>query len=100
MPSFKNRLDKNQSEIVMALRACGWCVIPTNIMRGKMLDLCVSKQGVTIMVECKVEGEDLTNSEKVFIRDWLGLALVAYSSQEAVDRCEACLSMLRHNIGC
>jgi len=94
VPSYRNRLDKNQAEIISALRASGWVVIAMNIMRGKWLDLAAAKHGVTVAVECKTTGEELTESESVFMRDWPGLAVVAYSGQEAVDRCEACLRVL------
>lgn len=86
MPTYTNRLDANQSEIKLALIASGWTVIETNIMRGKMLDLLAAKQGVTIAIECKMPGKKLTPSEAKFFEDWMGLKILAFSGQDAVDQ--------------
>jgi len=85
MPHYSSKVDRNQAEVVAALRAAGWVVIPMNVMRGKWLDLAISKQGVTIAVEVKMPGEALTESERKFVDEWAGLTMVAYSGQEAVD---------------
>lgn len=95
MPTYTNRLDANQSEIKLALIASGWTVIETNIMRGKMLDLLIAKQGVTIAVECKMPGKKLTPSEAKFFEDWPGLKVIVYSGQDAATVCGKLLEYWR-----
>jgi hypothetical protein len=69
------RVDKNQAEIVAALRAAGasvWIV-------GLPVDLCVGYAGKTALVECKrIEGKrnpkpaKHTQLQKSFMLDWRG----------------------------
>lgn len=86
-----NRPDGNHAEIRAALRAAGWVVVDTTIMRGKMPDMIASKAGVTVVVEAKLPGKALTECEEKFFSTWHGAKIIAYGGQDAVDKCQAVL---------
>lgn len=77
-------MDQNQPAIVDALREAGFAVCSLHTV-GKVLDLLVSKDGVTMLIECKMKGEKLTPKEKEFTDTWKGEWRVAYSPEQAVS---------------
>lgn len=89
---WANRKDGNHSEIARALAASGWCVVDTTTMRGKMPDMLASKHLCTVVVEAKMPGEKLTESESAFFESWQGHKIIAYGGQDAVDKCQAILA--------
>jgi hypothetical protein len=64
------KVDDNQGDIVKALRALGWHVIPTHQV-GQLIpgfaDLIAAKQGVMLFVEVKMPGEGLRPEQL----DWM-----------------------------
>lgn len=50
------RVDKNQPQIVAALRKCGFTVWHTHTVGGGFPDLCISRNGHTHLIEVK-DGE-------------------------------------------
>lgn len=84
---WANRKDRNHKEIENALKAAGWVVIDTTLMRGRMPDMLASKDLCTIVVEAKMPKEDLTPSESKFFEVWKGHKIIAYSGQDAVNKC-------------
>jgi hypothetical protein len=80
------RVDGNQGEIVEALRLAGWAVHPTHQLGHGFPDLVVSKQGVNLLVECKMPGEKLTPDEERFFNGWRGLIVIVFGAQDAVDK--------------
>lgn len=80
------KVDRNQSEVVAALRAAGWVVRPTHRLGQGFPDLCASRRRVNLLVEVKMPGEGLTPDEKIFHDEWCGPLIVVYSGQDAVDK--------------
>jgi len=82
---YAARVDKNQSEIVSALRAAGayvWII-------GLPVDLLVGYKGHTFLVEIKDGSKKrLTSLQADFFESWCGSTLVR------IDGAEAALRML------
>lgn len=91
-----SRLDANHAEVRAALRAAGWIVQDTANLRGYFLDLMVSKQGVTILVEVKPDEKiALTAREEKVVAEWPGLKTVVYNVPDALYKCAALLEHWR-----
>lgn len=85
-PKYAKSVDKNQAEIVEALRAIGCDVV----VIGKPVDLLVgytATHGVyNLLLEVKRPGEKpRTDEQKKFLRTWKGQVRVVQSAQEAID---------------
>jgi hypothetical protein len=80
-----SKVDANQPAIVAALRAAGWQVCHLHAVGG-VLDLLVSKDKFTCLLEVKMPGEKLTPAEKKFCETWAGEWAIVHSEQEAVNR--------------
>lgn len=89
MPRYAAKADRNQPEVTAALRAAGWSVYHTHTVGRGYPDLAVAKDGWSAHVEVKMPGEKLTDDEQTFHRTWQGPLVIAYSGQDAIDKCEA-----------
>lgn len=84
------KVDRNQEEIVAALRAIGCSVHSTASIGGGFPDLTVGRHGRTYLLEIK-DGEQipskqkLTTDEKKFFDEWRGHAVVVKSVGEAIE---------------
>jgi len=66
------KVDKNQREIVMALRKIGASVIHLHIVGGGCPDLLVGFRGVNHLFEIKYKKGRLTDAQKVLHKTWAG----------------------------
>lgn len=74
--------DKNEPEIVNALKAKGVSVV--RLSDPNTPDLLCSYRNITCLMEVKTKGGALTKGQKEFIKDWQGLVFVIRSAEEAV----------------
>lgn len=81
---LNQKTDKNQPEIVKALREVGASVVLTHRVGKGFGDLVVGFRGVNFLLEVKVPGEKLNDKEKEFHRDWKGQIAVIESRVEAL----------------
>lgn len=85
----KARVDKNQKQIVDALRRCGASVFPTHTVGGGFPDIVVGFQGVNYLVEIK-DGEKIPSKRKLtpdevdFHDTWRGRVWVVESVDDAL----------------
>jgi hypothetical protein len=82
------RVDLNHAEIRDNLRAHGYTVFDTHDMGGGFPDLVVqSKTHISILVEIKRPGEELTAKEVVFFKEWGFSPLeIFYSIEDALTK--------------
>src|SRR5512139_2742958 len=79
------RVDANQSDIVLALRAAGCSVEHTHMVGNGFPDLAVSRNGHTVLMEVKMPGGKLTPAEQRFRDEWQGEYHVVHSAEEALN---------------
>jgi hypothetical protein len=84
MTVYAKRKDANHDEIKAAMTDAGWQCEDTYQFAGVLLDIIANKDGVTVLVECKVSGNDLTPRERKIFNTWHGPAIIAYSPGQAV----------------
>lgn len=89
MRRYAARKDANQSDVVDALRACGWSVW----VMDQPCDLLIGKAGVNGLLEVKdgakrPSARKLTPAQVEFNRDWRGQFTVVTSVQQALDEAE------------
>jgi hypothetical protein len=63
------RVDRNQAEIIGALRKCGWLVHDTSSQGGGFPDLVCSKNGIVRLAEVKFARSKLTPEQSKFRQD-------------------------------
>lgn len=81
----RHRSDKSQMPIAKALRKCGYKVVITSSIGDDFPDLVVGGGGVTVLMECKSEGEKLSDGQRVFAQEWRGGPVCAvWSSEQAI----------------
>ena len=92
---FVSKIDRNQPEIVAALRKCGASVCITSAVGHGYPDLNVGYRGRTILMEIK-DGElppsarQLTPDQRVWHANWHGSPVVVVNSvAEALNALEA-----------
>jgi Holliday junction resolvase len=84
------RTDRNQAEIVKALRQIGCTVTPTHMVGDGFPDLVVGRNGVNHLLEVKdgakpPSGRQLTTDEKKFHIEWRGVVHIVYSIDDALQ---------------
>jgi len=90
MPSFAARIDRNQPEIVDALRKVGATVQHLHSVGKGCPDIVVGYQGQNYLIEIK-DGEKppsrrkLTDDEQAFLDTWRGQIAVANSVKDALQ---------------
>ena len=84
MPRYDAKVDKNQPEIVAALRAVGASVLHLHAVGRGCPDLAVGFRGVTYFLEVKSDKGKLTPAEQEFFDTWKGRAAIVRSPEEAL----------------
>ncbi len=79
----RHRKDHNQDEIVGHLRKLGATVHVLSQAGDGVPDLLVGFRGLNILIECKVEGSDLSMKQREWFRNWTGQATVCHSARQA-----------------
>ena len=81
-----HRVDKNQKEIVLALRKAGRSVFDTSIVGFGFPDLVVGYDGKTFLLEIKEGTNPLTGQQVQLLSEWRGAKiLVVRSAEEAIN---------------
>lgn len=86
MPKYAAKVDRNQSEIVDALRA-GGCDVR---IIEQPVDLLVARAGINFLLEVKVpkskgeRGGKLTPEQEVFFKEWRGQKAIVRTPEEAL----------------
>lgn len=86
MPKYAAKVDRNQSEIVEALKAGGCDVV----FIGKPVDLLIGVRGQNLLLEVKVpkakgeRGGKLTPEQEVFFKEWRGQNAIVRTPEEAL----------------
>ena len=91
----KSRVDGNQKQIVRELRAMGYSVRHTHMVRDGFPDIVIGRAGYNLLVEIKMPGEGLTSDEKDFFDSWNGAVVIGTSAQEIH---EAFVRMMKGNL--
>lgn len=87
MPKYAAKVDRNQSEIVEALKAGGCDVM----FLGKPVDLLIGVRGKNLLLEVKVPkakgepGGRLTPEQEEFFANWRGQKAVVRTAEEALQ---------------
>lgn len=86
---YGSKVDRNQTEIVAALRAVGASVQHLHNVAGGCPDIAVGYKGKTYMMEIKdgslpPSGQKLTPAQEVWHRDWQGHAAIVNSPEAAL----------------
>lgn len=76
--------DGNQKQIVRELRTLGFTVRHTHTIGQGFPDLVVGRNGITLLVEVKRDGEKLTPQEREFFEAWRGAAIVASDAEQVI----------------
>jgi Holliday junction resolvase len=79
------KVDKNQREIVEALRAAGCSVLILSRVGQGCPDLAVGKWGRTYLLEVKTARGTLTEPEQEFMETWRGHVQVVRTVDEALE---------------
>ncbi len=79
------KVDRNQQEIVDALRQIGASVYPLHFAGKGIADLIVGFRGHNFLLEVKSERGRLNASKRTFHRSWRGQIAVVRSPREAVE---------------
>ena len=82
-PKYAKSVDKNQAEIVEALRSIG-CDVE---IIGKPVDLLVGYQARNLLIECKRPGKENRKDQqeqREWMRKWKGQVRVVTSAEEAI----------------
>lgn len=86
----KPRTDRNQSEIVKALRAKGYCVLSLASVGKGVPDLLVGHAGHNYLIEVKdgkkpPSSRALTPDQRAFHETWTGHVCVVTCAEDAVN---------------
>lgn len=82
------RSDRNQAEIVDALRAAGAVVTVLSRVGQGVADLAVGKHGRFLWMEVKTEKGELTDVERAFMEKWRGHYVIVRSVDDALRAIE------------
>ena len=78
------KVDRNQPEIVKALRDAGASVQILSTVGNGCPDLLVGYNEVNYLLEIKIPGGKLTDDQRVWHSTWQGRFAVVYSAEQAV----------------
>lgn len=84
MTTYAKRKDANHDEIKQAMINAGWQCEDTYQFTGVLLDIIANRDGITVLVECKVYGNELTTRERKIFDTWHGPAIIAFTPSQAV----------------
>lgn len=85
MTPAPRRTDRNQQEVMDALRAAGYMVFDAHRLGKGFPDLVATKYRVVYLIEVKTRDGKLTEDEREFIKDGWPV-FVVFSGQDAVDK--------------
>ena len=78
------RVDRNQEEIVAALRGIGCSVLHLHTVGHGCPDILVGKFGRNILIEIKAEDGELTEDERKFFERWYGQVTIVRTVEDAL----------------
>lgn len=84
MTQYAKRKDENHDAIKQAMIDAGWQCEDTYRFTGVLLDIIANRDGITVLVECKVMGNKLTKRELEVFDTWNGEKIIAYTPLQAV----------------
>lgn len=90
MPKYAARVDRNQPEIVKAIRKEGWTVLHLHTLGKGAPDILVGKDGENFLIEIK-DGEKppskrkLTPDEAEFSEEWEGQVTTCINVKQVMD---------------
>ncbi len=84
MPRYAARSDKNQQEIIDALRGVGASVSSIHRAGHGVPDLLVGYRGVTYLMEVKHGNSKLTADERKWHDEWRGQVAIVRNVREAI----------------
>lgn len=79
------KVDRNQAEIVAALRGVGASVQPIHRVGQGVPDLLVGRGGANYLLEVKMPKEKLTPDELEWHLSWRGQVAVVYGIEDALQ---------------
>ena len=85
MNAYPSRVDRNQKEIVAALRSAGAAVQHLHTIGHGCPDLLVCYRKQLYLIEVKAPGGRLTPDEQQFIANWPAAVSVVHSTAEALE---------------
>lgn len=85
---YNRRTDRNQAEIVAALRELGASVTLLHRVGQGVPDLLVGWRGVNLLMEVKQSGERLNQREAKWHEAWHGQAAIVYCVLDALELLE------------
>lgn len=80
----RGKIDNNQRDIVIGLRAVGAKVAITSNVGDGFPDLLVKFRSILYLLEVKSKGGRLTQDEREFYDDWQDVTMVVYSLDDAL----------------
>mgnify|MGYP001278444731 CR=1 FL=1 len=81
---YAARADRNQQEIINALRKAGATVRSIHRLGQGLPDLLVGKSGKNYLIEIKTEDGELTPDEIEFMDNWDGQAAIVRTATDAL----------------
>lgn len=93
MTRLAARTDRNQAEIVAALRQAGATVQHLHTLGRGCPDILVGYRGANYLMEIKAPGGRVTPDEAAWLQAWRGRAAIVASAQQALEEigAAACL---------
>jgi len=82
---FAHKVDSNQAEIIDALEQCGAIVFNASRFGDQFPDLIVGYRGQILLMECKADGNDLSEGQEVFHARWKSRGLPVFTVRSPED---------------
>tara|TARA_R100000951_G_scaffold36215_1_gene30961 strand:+ start:1198 stop:1497 length:300 start_codon:yes stop_codon:yes gene_type:complete len=79
------RVDANHKQIVQGLRSSGCTVQDLSAVGKGCPDILVGRNGINILIEIKTEKGKLTKRQIQWHQEWRGNAIIATTTQEAIE---------------
>jgi len=79
------KVDRNQNQIKDELRKLGYSVTIMSQLGNGIPDILVGYHGITLPVEIKMPGEELTPDEMEWFVNWHGSGIVATTTKEIMS---------------
>ena len=79
------KVDRNQKAIVAELRQLGFSVTIMSQLGKGIPDILVGKHGISLPVEIKMPGEEMTDAEVKWFVNWFGSGIIAETTEEIIS---------------
>lgn len=80
------KVDRNQVEVVKALRQCGFAVAHTHMVGRGFTDIVAARRGHNYLIEIKDgAGQKLTPAQQKFHDEWPGIIRVVSSIDDVLE---------------